>query len=125
MPIHVEEYHALIPTSKAKGGRRAFAYASPCTSKTTLAHPHLDDVGRLTFGVCEWSVQLWNDVHLDNTIDAYRGLALRNQLARGSAWGFFLTALPVAKPGNEKKGIYPSLMECLETFFSALGVRYV
>ena len=98
MCIHVEKYDA-----------RAFAYTSPCKSKITLAHPHLDDDSRLTFGVCEWSVELWKGVHLDNTIDAYRGLDLRNQLARGSAWGFFLTALPVAKPGNEKKGIDPSL----------------
>ena len=98
MCIHVEKYDA-----------RAFAYTSPCKSKITLAHPHLDDDSRLTFGVCEWSVELWKGVHLDNTIDAYRGLDLRNQLARGSAWGFFLTGLPVAKPGNEKERIHPSL----------------
>ena len=98
MCIHVEKYDA-----------REFAYISPCTSKITLAHPHLDDDSRLTLGVFEWSAELWKGVYLHNTIEEYRNLDLRNQLARGSAWGFFLTAFPFANPGNEKKGIYPSL----------------
>jgi hypothetical protein len=57
----------------------------------------------------EWLTELWKGRYLRNTIEEYRHLDLRNQLARGSAWGFFITAVPVAKSGNEKEGIHPSL----------------
>ena len=56
-------------------------------------------------GVFEWSVELWRDVHLENTLDFYSTMDLRNQLARGSAWGFFVTALPeVSAPAASASG---------------------
>ena len=39
-------------------------------------------------------VELWKGITLDNTLDAYAAMPLRNQLARGSAWGFFVVGVP-------------------------------
>ena len=82
----------LQPSSKGDG-TLVFAYDG--LGKTvTLEHAYLDCASRLNLGVFEWSVELWKGVHLENTLDFYRTMSLRNQLARGSAWGFFVTALP-------------------------------
>ena len=54
----------------------------------------------LVLGIFEWACELWKGVMLENTFDAYRRWPLRNQLGRGSAWGFFVTALPQVEPGR-------------------------
>lgn len=92
LAIHTERYDRLLPSSKGDG-KLVFAYDGLGKS-VTLEHAHLDSASRLNLGIFEWSVELWKGVHLENTLEFYRTMPLRNQLARGSAWGFFVTALP-------------------------------
>ena len=105
LPIHTEHYDRLVPSGGgggAKGGgakdggaaKLAFAYEG-LGKAATLESERLGELDtRLTLGVFEWEVELWKGVWLRNTIDAYRAMPLRNQLARGSAWGFFVTDVP-------------------------------
>lgn len=107
--IHSEHYDELRPVGQSDGSRM-FRYDGLGNKTVTFMHEFLGDHdNRLNLGVFEWSVELWKGVHLENTIDFYQSMPLRNQLARGSAWGFFVTALPEIATSASAGGKPPSV----------------
>ena len=92
LAIHHEAYDRLHPT--AKGGLAFALPAEECTRAANLDAARLTDESKMALGVFEWEVELWRGIKLSNTFEEYKKMDLRNQLARGSAWGFFVTALP-------------------------------
>ena len=91
--IHTEKYERLDDNGKFE-----VISGSPATL-ATIPQKELDIENCLPLGVFEWSVELWKGIeyNLDNTFDGYKKMPLRNQLARGSAWGFFVTQIPHIK----------------------------
>lgn len=105
LPIHVERYDRL-PAGAGAGGGRAFAFeslgrvASLDTSAMVSSEADGGESGdgdNLLLGVFEWECELWEGVTLANTLDEYARMPLRNALDRGSAWGFFVVAIPTDK----------------------------
>lgn len=119
LPIHIESYDRLIPVGKPGSERLGFSVTSGAEAgggggaeaggearalartgdPSPLDTAQLASEDVLPLGVFEWIVELWRQadgtpITLDNTFDAYRAMPLRNALARGSAWGFFVTAIP-------------------------------
>ena len=107
--IHTESYDALPPRAEGQGAdggggggsfvanglERPVVYEAE-TLKTAC------DEDAFTLCVLEWSVKLWGDVKLENTLEAYRGMPLRNALARASAWGFFIADVPSLREARKE-----------------------
>ena len=98
MTIHEEKYTCL---ENLENGGVSFPYTSgntvdsPPMSLTPLALSELSSPESLTLGVFEWEVELWpGSPLLLNTLSGLSSLPLRNQLARGAAWGLFVSSVP-------------------------------
>ena len=128
LEFHRERYDRLV--EQLEKGKSAFATEQP-TSKHTYDLRGYDPTEHLVLGVLEWQVTLWRHVELagelvgevagelvgraapvrsahthelHNTIDAYAALDLRNQVARGSAWGLFVVGVPRAADSGRRYG---------------------
>ncbi len=98
--LHEERYDRLDD---------AGAFATRGLSKpVALDVCSLDAADEYPLIVLEWEVELWSRadgsrVLLRNTLDGYAALPLRNALARGSAWGFFVAAVPALASGAARR----------------------
>jgi len=101
--IHTESYEALPPRAEGRGADKGGGGGGGSFVTNGLERPVVYEAETLTTAcdedalvlcVLEWSVKLWGDVRLENTLEAYRGMPLRNALARASAWGFFIAGVP-------------------------------
>ena len=116
--FHVEHYDRLLGAEAAEGGAGS-ARAGARYFATEHVEKEVFDLSaaapdELLVGVLEWEVLLWGGgaagasdggVWLRNTLEEYRaweaarGLAgVRNGVARGSAWGFFVVHVPRGGP---------------------------
>ena len=107
--IHTESYEALPPRAEGQGadggGGGSFVangLERPVVYEAETLNTACDE-DAFVLCVLEWSVKLWGDVKLDNTLEAYRGMPLRNALARASAWGFFIADVPSLRSGVPRR----------------------
>jgi hypothetical protein len=110
--IHTESYEALPPRAEGRGADKGggggggsfvtYGLERPVVYETETLTTACDE-DALVLCVLEWSVQLWGDVKLENTLEAYRGMPLRNALARASAWGFFIADVPSLRSGVPRR----------------------
>jgi hypothetical protein len=107
--IHTESYEALPPRAEGQGadggGGGSFVangLERPVVYEAETLNTACDE-DAFVLCVLEWSVQLWGDVNLENTLEAYRGMPLRNALARASAWGFFIADVPSLRSGVPRR----------------------
>eukprot|EP00900_Chrysochromulina_parva_P022874 jgi/Chrpa1/521/Chrysochromulina_OHIO_Genome00012396-RA len=107
--IHTESYEALPPRAEGQGadggGLGSFVangLERPVVYEAETLNTACDE-DAFVLCVLEWSVKLWGDVKLENTLEAYRGMPLRNALARASAWGFFIADVPSLRAGVPRR----------------------
>jgi hypothetical protein len=107
--IHTESYEALPPRAEGQGadggGGGSFVangLERPVVYEAETLNTACDE-DAFVLCVLEWSVKLWGDVKLENTLEAYRGMPLRNALARASAWGFFIADVPSLRSGVPRR----------------------
>ncbi|KAL1527178.1 hypothetical protein AB1Y20_015857 [Prymnesium parvum] len=53
--------------------------------------------GTLTVGVLEWRAHMWGDIYIENTLDGFREMSLRNAISRENHWGFMFVHV---EPGD-------------------------